>query len=304
MWRCTGGLASGWCLAAIGISNGKALQMDMWARMRLWTERLRERRQKWSRYQGVTAFVGMPGGGKSYGLAEMAGKAIRAGLPVYSNAGFDVKGSRILESFDEFASVRGPALIVWDELPLYFNSRKWAEFPDGMLYKFTQIRKDGLRLAYSTIHEDMVDVNIRRVTFWYWHCNAVTRTILRRSLWPPAQFRKANAKPYAKEWVRVKRSVYDLYDTGGKVAVQADVAENIDRVSDEGFVIPALGQPVRGARGSAAPTVGGGAVLVRPAIVPGSEGDPWGLPVADPVDLGRVPDEGLITMDRSSWPRA
>jgi hypothetical protein len=259
----------------------------------------------WSRYQGVTAFVGMPGGGKSYGLAEMAYHALRAGLTVYSNAGFEVKGSRVLESFDEFAAVQGPALIVWDELPLYFNSRKWAEFPDGMLYKFTQIRKDGLRLAYSTIHESMVDVNIRRITFWYWHCRAIFPTVLRRTLWPPAEFRRATARPYRREWVYVRPAIRELYDTYGKVAVQATVAASIDKASADGFVVPRLAGMAGGRRGARA---GGPARGVRPGTPPPSPGDgepgadPWGLPEDDPTALW-TPDEGRISMDRASWPR-
>jgi len=258
---------------------------------------------KWSRYQGVTAFVGMPGGGKSYGLAEMAHRALKSGMKVYSNAGFDIEGSVILQSFEEFAALQGPALVVWDELPLYFNSRKWAEFPDGMLYKFTQIRKDGLRLAYSTIHEDMVDVNIRRVTFWYWHCNAVTRRVLRRTLWPPTQFRKANSKPYAKEWVYVSKKIAHLYDSWGKVAVQSAVAERIDANLDDGFVLPKLSGTGEGGPSVLAPAaVGGGAALGGPAPVPELGADPWGLSVVGGGEL-LTPDEGRISMDRSSWPR-
>jgi hypothetical protein len=265
---------------------------------------------KWSRYQGVTAFVGMPGGGKSYGLAEMAAKALRRGMPVYSNAGFDIEGSTILSSFEDFAALQGPALVVWDELPLYFNSRKWAEFPDGMLYKFTQIRKDGLRLAYSTIHEDMVDVNIRRVTFWYWHCSAITRRLIRRTLWPPTQFRKANQRPYTTEWVPIRKAVYSLYDTHGKVSVQESVAERIDLgAASGGFVRPKLAGPVSASGGPlvlAPAAVGGGAALGAPTPIREArpmDSDPWGLPVADGSASLLGPDEGFVTMDRSSWPR-
>ena len=192
----------------------------------------------WSRFQGVTAFVGMPGGGKSYGLAEMAHRAMDRGLPVWCNSGFNIRGARVLTSFDEFAAVTGPGLIVWDELPLYFSARRWQDFPDGMLYKFSQIRKDGLRLAYSTIHEDMVDVNVRRITFWYWHCWAVTGRLLRRTLWPPQEFRKARARPYRREFVWVRRSIADLYDTWGKVDTPQKVAERIGSLDVSQFVRP------------------------------------------------------------------
>lgn len=180
------------------------------------------------KYQGVTAFVGMPGSGKTYGLAQVGVKALERGERVYSNAGFDLAGSEILSTFDQFSAVEGPAVILWDELPLYFNSRKWAEFPDAMLYKFTQIRKDGLRLYYSAIHEAMIDVNIRRVTFWYWHCRALTGRLMTRTLWPPEEFRKARSRAYRREFVVVREAVAAAYDTTRKVALPRKLKERVE----------------------------------------------------------------------------
>lgn len=179
---------------------------------------------KKSRYQGVTAFVGMPGSGKTYSLAEVGKRALDRGERVVCNAGFDLQGAEVMATFDEFAGLEGPCVVVWDELPLYFNARKWSEFPDMMLYKFTQIRKDGLQLYYSTIHEDMIDVNIRRVTFWYWRCRSFPLLygklgLHRRSLWPPEQFRGRGDKAYRSEWFRIRPEVAALYDTLGKVAL-------------------------------------------------------------------------------------
>lgn len=220
---------------------------------------------KWSRkYQGVTAFVGMPGSGKTYGLAQVAKRAMDRGEVVYSNAGFEVAGTRVLHDWEEFVAIPTesedgcvkrersegcehgalwlPTTIVWDELPLYFNARKWSEFPDGMLYALTQIRKDGRKLYYSSIDEMMIDTTIRRVTFWYWHCRAVSSRLLRRSLWPPESFRKARQRPFSREWVRVRDDVAALYDTTRKVELpervraryMGDVATNGSPSRSEG----------------------------------------------------------------------
>lgn len=171
------------------------------------------------RYMGVTAAVGLPGSGKSYYLAEMALKGIKRGLPVYSNAGFDVAGTKPISSFEQFAELRGPAVVVWDELPLYFNARKWADFPDGMLYKLTQIRKDGIQLYYSTIHEMLVDTVLRRLTFaWIEHRHMAGR-LVRRTYWPPREFRTEGNASYRKEIIVMKRRVMDAYDTLGRVEV-------------------------------------------------------------------------------------
>jgi hypothetical protein len=203
-------------------------------------------------YQGVTAYVGMPGSGKTYSLAWQGLRAMARGRRVISNAGFDLVGSEVMGTFDEFASLRVlcedrdhvrdewprepvcpagkrwvPITIVWDELPLYFNARKWAEFPDAMMYRFTQVRKDGLELYYSAIHEGMIDVNIRRVTFWFWHCRAVTGRILMRRLFPPEEFRRQGARPYAVKWYRVSDGIASAYDTTRKVALPRKLRERI-----------------------------------------------------------------------------
>lgn len=138
-----------------------------------------------------------------------------------------------METFDDFAAIEGtpgqPTVIVWDELPLYFNARKWAEFPDAMLYKFTQIRKDGLQLYYSAIHEAMIDVNIRRVTFWYWRCRAITGRVLYRTLWPPEEYRKAGQRARRRETVIVRESVAGAYDTTRHVALPVRIRERVAR---------------------------------------------------------------------------
>lgn len=172
-------------------------------------------------YQGVTAFSGMPGSGKTYGLAEVGVRDLAAGREVWCNAGFDLAGASVFSSFEEFMEIPNGATVCWDELPLYVNARKWSEFPDGLLYRLTQIRKDGLRLYYSTIDPAMVDTNVRRVTFWWWRCHAVTGTLLRRALYPHESFRKADQKPYRREFVRVKPAIAEAYDTNAKVAVES-----------------------------------------------------------------------------------
>lgn len=159
------------------------------------------------RYQGVTAYVGMPGSGKTYALAEIAARKLRQGRSVFCNAGFDVLGAAVFSSFEEFCTLPAGSVVVWDELPLYVNARKWSEFPDGLLYRLTQVRKDGIELYYSAIDEAMVDLNVRRVTFWYWHCRAVTARVLVRSLWPPESFRKARQRPMRRELVIVRERI-------------------------------------------------------------------------------------------------
>lgn len=222
--------------------------------------------KKRARYQGVTAFVGMPGSGKTYALAQVGLKALARGERVVCNAGFDLEGAEVIQTFDDFAALEGPAVVVWDELPLYFNARKWAEFPDSMLYKFTQIRKDGLRLYYSAIHEAMIDTNIRRITFWYWHCRAVSGRVLVRSLFPPEEFRKQQARRMRREWVYLRESVCEAYDTDRKVAMPQKIRARI--VAGVPEAVPWESEPVALATGGA--NGGPGKLRVAPSPITGA----------------------------------
>jgi hypothetical protein len=200
--------------------------------------------KKQPKYQGVTGFVGMPGSGKTYSLARIGLDAMKRGERVVCNAGFDLAGAETMATFDEFAALEGPVTVVWDELPLYFNARKWAEFPDAMLYKLTQIRKDGIRLYYSAIHELMIDTTIRRITFWFWHCRALTGRMLFRALYPPQEFRKAASKPYRRKLYVVRDEVASAYDTFGKVKLPKKIRERVGAgVPEEGTWADLAGGP-------------------------------------------------------------
>lgn len=182
-------------------------------------------------YQGVTGFTGMPGSGKSYGLVEIAARCRRQGVPYFVNEGFDVEGAYVFSSFEDFLRIPNGCVVLWDELPIYVNARKWQEFPDGLLYRLTQIRKDSLRLYFSAIDEAMVDVTVRRLTFWWWKCQSITQRVLMRSKYPHESFRKKDSKPYHRELVRVRKSVASLYDTKGKIAAPAEALRRIEETS-------------------------------------------------------------------------
>lgn len=186
-------------------------------------------------YRGVTAAVGLPGSGKSYYLVEKVLEAQRRGIPTYSNAGFDVKGTETIGSFRDLVEVQGPAVIAFDELPLFFNARRWQTFPDGMLYKLTQIRKDQIELYYSTINPKMVDITLRHLTFeWVW-CRHIYGRLMRRIHKSPEEW--GGDRLYTR-FVWRSKEVEQAYDTLGRVAVHD--AGLPTKVSDERFVMPDL----------------------------------------------------------------
>jgi len=168
------------------------------------------------KYAGVRAYVGMPGSGKTYALAEAGVRALRRGRPVWVNAGFDLEGANKFSSFEEFCNIQ-EGLVLWDELPIYVNARKWQEFPDGLLYKYTQIRKDQVELRYSAMAEEMVDATVRRVTYWYTNCWHVGGRLLGRETLPPQSFRRAGRRG-RREFTLMRSSVMGAYNTFGKVS--------------------------------------------------------------------------------------
>lgn len=179
------------------------------------------------RYVGPVCFSGLPGSGKTYSLVAEGVRASRAGRCVFVNAGFDFAlaldcphcgGRHEFRSFDEFVAIPRGATVLFDEAPLYFSARRWQEFPDGAFYRLTQIRKHDLRLFYSAIDFDMVDVNLRRLTFAVWQCRSVTARLLFRTL-HGVRLGKEEVKPRRREFVFVRASVASLYETLGTVAV-------------------------------------------------------------------------------------
>ena len=261
------------------------------------------------RFRGVTAFTGMPGDGKTYALAEVGAKALRLGIPVYANV--DKRGdpwfrpANPFASFEDFGAIptgcRGvctcghgvwdgeqpgrshPIVVLWDELPLFTNARKWQEFPDGLMYELTQIRKDGKWMWYSAIDMKMVDVNVRRVTFWEWQCKDLlsqTRLagrVLQRSLFGAPEFRKKDERRRRREWVRVRSEVADLYDTLGKVSAPLG-----GRLSEAEWSSGPSGRKARRAVGGPRPAGVAAPALPASALAAGtSEGANQGSEIAE-----------------------
>jgi hypothetical protein len=201
------------------------------------------------RYMGVTAYTGLPGSGKTYSLVDVGVQAVKRGRTVWCNADdtgkapFFFQADGFFATFDDFMQVPPNAVILWDELPIWVNSRKWQEFPDGLLYRLSQIRKDGLELHYSCMDMRMVDNNVRRITFREWQCHALGLGIHRRVLWGPPEYRRKDDKLARRELYRIKPEVAEAYNSWGKVAAPLATATSTEPPSPAGVPAPA-GRPV------------------------------------------------------------
>jgi len=133
----------------------------------------------------VEGFIGLPGAGKTYALAQRGLREIQRGRRVYSN--FGLRGSLPLDVWDHanvgntkdpgpscdcgecFVSI-SDACVLLDEINLWAPSRLWNALPIGLLHRWAQVRKYRTTILWSAQHEDRVDKVIREVTGWIWEC--------------------------------------------------------------------------------------------------------------------------------------
>lgn len=190
------------------------------AKTRIWGNRISVRDLlNMDPFEGVTAFTGEPGSGKTAGMVSAALALHAQGWDVISN-GLDLKcESYSYSSLQELSDIideggRGRTVVLLDEAPFFANSRKWAEFPDQFFQKLQQVRKYNFLLLYSTINWLQVDVNLRRLTYWVWECRREKFTNrFVRELYPPEEERIAGEKARytLREWPR--KGIFEAYDT-------------------------------------------------------------------------------------------
>jgi hypothetical protein len=172
------------------------------------------------RYRGVRVYTGLPGDFKTYTLAQVGLRAMRQGRDVWVNAGFDLRGANVFNSFQELLDAPRPKVVLWDEMPVYLSARDWQNFPAELLYEWTQVRKNGDELHYTAIDLEMVDANLRRITAWEVECRALSGLFYVRTCWPALSKRRSKLKKHVwREWGMRHRSVCRSYDTYAKVAV-------------------------------------------------------------------------------------
>jgi hypothetical protein len=136
--------------------------------------------------------------------------------------------SERLFSVEEAMTVPDGSAVGFDEFQMAVNSRKSSEFPRGLLYRVSQVRKDDIELYWSSQREMAVDVNIRGVTFFVQRCRRLGRLpLFIRSTWPPIDHVKSDDRPLASKLYRIKRQVFRAYDTFAKVYAAPETVESL-----------------------------------------------------------------------------
>lgn len=164
---------------------------------------------------GVTAYVGLHGSGKTYHLAEVGLDASRQGRKVYNNFGLEVPGAIPVLTWGDVLAVRDGVLLI-DEMGVLAPARAWAKFPPALTLVWTQARKMGLDIHYSTQSLDYVDKYIREVTGAVVACSAWgfggEVKLFSRRRYHGWEYGKSKARS---QWGfrRPKPDVYGAYDT-------------------------------------------------------------------------------------------
>lgn len=171
----------------------------------------------------ATMWTGPPGSGKTSGMVESAYVMHRLGWKVLTNGLELIFEDGSFNSLRELAEIivhirdkageRVPTCVLLDEAPFWANARKWSEFDDGFFSVIQQVRKFGLALHYSSISPMQTDVNLRRLTLWWWVCRASLFRSFVREVYAPEEERAIGEKQKLKHRRWHRQMNHRMYDT-------------------------------------------------------------------------------------------
>lgn len=123
---------------------------------------------------GIEGYVGLAGQGKTMAVCKRLRdlrKKYGDEIEIATNFYYDDEDWRI-ESWEQLLKPREKCLIVvWDELPTLFNSRKFKSMPIGLIQHLTQLRKgNGILLLWTAQDWFMVDKYFRDISNWIYEC--------------------------------------------------------------------------------------------------------------------------------------
>jgi hypothetical protein len=175
----------------------------------------------------VRAYLGFPGGGKSYGMVEDAHELYRKGYYVFS-ADYVSFAERLdlrrLSSLDWLLAFddRG-AIVLLDELGLLLFSRNFAKNDEALLWTFVLHRKKGIHLFYSAQYLDQVDKVVRELTNERVYCCAIGKFYIRfyfafgtfpnavkLGFFTPAIWEMYDSYSHARQVLKLSKSVKNL----------------------------------------------------------------------------------------------
>ena len=122
----------------------------------------------------ITCYFGVPGCGKTTLLTKFAVselKRIKRGQSKYKDVytNFYCKGCKKVDFNDFRTHIVRDSLIIFDEITMDADNRKFKQFPDEIRDFFILHRHVGNDIIYATQSFEMVDLKIRQLTQELWY---------------------------------------------------------------------------------------------------------------------------------------
>lgn len=116
---------------------------------------------------GLYAVVGDMGAGKTYLLAWMGLRAMKAGRLVFAN--FPLRGADMVSTWTEVLAVPDGSMVLLSEMHLCWPIGKTTKIPVGVQTWATQLRKRTITCLWDSQYWTQVGLMWRKLTFRVWH---------------------------------------------------------------------------------------------------------------------------------------
>jgi len=174
----------------------------------------------------VEGFCGLPGSGKTYILAKIGLKAIKNKRKVYAN--FKLTGAQYFDDIFSIINIREGVILI-DEINLSFPSRIWEKLPPQFLYFWSQTRKMGLDIYYTSQHPDRIDKVPKEISNWIWWVKKLPFKFHIGSKYLPENINKEKRKNYQFMLFRRNKKTQNAYNTMEIVHLPKHLTENYKR---------------------------------------------------------------------------
>ena len=176
----------------------------------------------------IIGFVGDVGSGKTMGMIEAAMKFRGQGYKIIGNDEglgadyvytsleelYEIMDMSVIELYRTQSPPKTNTLILFDEIQNTFDSRDFRNFDPRFWSRVTQRRKYGFHAMWTAPKEEYVDIRIRQMTKWIWHCS-ITPLLKRfkRECYPPLEDVVIGERPRAVTKTFLRENVINEYNT-------------------------------------------------------------------------------------------
>jgi zona occludens toxin (predicted ATPase) len=186
----------------------------------------------------IVAFTGLGGSGKTYYMAKMLMEEMKRGRRVFAN--FPLSGAHQFERMDQIFTVQ-KGIIAIDELNMLCPARLWHKIPTEYLKLWTQSRKNGVDLYYTSQSFKRVDVSVRTVTNLVYHMKRVFARLHKARLFDASdvEFGRMSDKRCLDSWhFLIHKKIYQKYDTYFQVNPSGYAKSDVDIESSNPLDLP------------------------------------------------------------------